>query len=98
MNKQDIQQLSIYTQSLFLFAVRHENSSDDNLQGNTFKTLPEIKYWLETKGWIVYIWPEFYKDGFCFNWQVFVWDKSDTWAERTRFRRNREMHDCTPDG
>lgn len=77
MNEQDIQQLSIYTQSLFIFAVRHENSSDDNLQGNTFRTLPEIKYWLETKGWIVYIWPEFYKDGFCFNWQVFAWDKSD---------------------
>lgn len=34
MNEQDIQQLSIYTQSLFLFAVRHENNSDDNLQGN----------------------------------------------------------------
>lgn len=48
MSEQDIQQLSIYTQSLFLFAVRHENSSDDKLQGNTFKTLPEVKYWLET--------------------------------------------------
>ena len=48
MSEQDIQQLSIYTQSLFLFAVRHENSSDDTSQGNTFKTLPEVKYWLET--------------------------------------------------
>ena len=63
MNEQDIQQLSIYTQSLFLFAVRHENSSDDNLQGNIFKTLPEIKYWLETKGWIVYIWHGDYSTG-----------------------------------
>lgn len=61
MSEQDIQQLSIYTQSLFLFAVRHENSSDDKLQGDMFKTLPEIKYGRETKGWIVYIWPEFCK-------------------------------------
>ena len=48
MNRRYIQWLSIYAQSLFLFAVSHENSSDDTSQGNTFKTLPEVKYRLET--------------------------------------------------